>query len=70
MPAKFRTWTALPDRPIMRLPYDVAQLWAHPAAAEADLWRQTDQPDAFLHEEPSYVTWTPGIHRAPDIPSP
>ena len=36
-----------------------SQVW------EADLLRVIDLPDAFLHEEPRYVTWTPQIHRAP-----
>ena len=35
------------------------------AFIDADLFRATDAPDAFLHEEPSYATWTPQIHRAP-----
>jgi hypothetical protein len=36
-----------------------------PRVIDADLCRPTDAPDAFLHEEPSYVTWTAKIHRAP-----
>jgi tRNA threonylcarbamoyladenosine biosynthesis protein TsaB len=32
---------------------------------DAEMLISTDAPDAFLHEEPSYVTWAPHIHRAP-----
>ena len=38
--------------------------WHYPGV-DLDLFRPTDAPDAFLHEEPSYATWTPQIHRAP-----
>lgn len=62
MPANFRNWTPLPAG-VASVPYRVADLLAQTAAA--DLLRATDAPDAFLHEEPSYVTWTPQIHRAP-----
>lgn len=62
MPAEFRHWSALPSG-VQSVPYAVADLWR--AAAEADLLREAPAPDAFLHEEPSYVTWTPQIHRAP-----
>lgn len=62
MPEHFRHWSALPAG-VARTPYDLASLL--PRAWEADLLIATDAPDAFLHEEPSYVTWTPQIHRAP-----
>jgi tRNA threonylcarbamoyladenosine biosynthesis protein TsaB len=61
-PENFRHWSPLPAS-VTRVPYEVAELL--PRVAEADLYRATDAPDAFLHEEPSYVTWTPQIHRAP-----
>jgi tRNA threonylcarbamoyladenosine biosynthesis protein TsaB len=61
-PDNFRHWSPLPTR-VQRVPYSLADLL--PRAADADLFRATDEPDAFLHEEPSYVTWTPQIHRAP-----
>ena len=62
MPDHFRHWSALPAG--VRLePYSLAELL--PRVSDADLFRPTDAPDAFLHEEPSYVTWTPQIHRAP-----
>jgi tRNA threonylcarbamoyladenosine biosynthesis protein TsaB len=62
MPENFRHWSPLPDN-VTRVPYAVADLLAQ--AADADILAPTDAPDAFLHEEPSYVTWTPQIHRAP-----
>jgi tRNA threonylcarbamoyladenosine biosynthesis protein TsaB len=60
--AGFRHWTPLPPG-VEVLPYDLAELL--PRIREADLFRPAPEPDAFLHEEPSYVTWTPQIHRAP-----
>ncbi|MBM3852192.1 MAG: peptidase M22 [Verrucomicrobia bacterium] len=62
MPAPFRHWSALPAG-VARVPYTLAQLL--PQVWDAELLRPTDAPDAFLHEEPRYVTWTPQIHRAP-----
>lgn len=61
MPEGFRQWSALP-RPVGTTRYHLTELL--PRVWEADLLRATDAPDAFLHEEPSYVTWTPRIHRA------
>lgn len=62
MPENFRHWTPLPPR-VATASYDLAALL--PRIADADVFRRTDAPDAFLHEEPSYVTWTPQVHRAP-----
>ena len=62
MPENFRHWSQLPAR-VRLTPYSLGELL--PRAIEADLFRAVDAPDAFLHEEPSYVTWTPQIHRAP-----
>jgi tRNA threonylcarbamoyladenosine biosynthesis protein TsaB len=62
MPDDFRHWSALPPR-VSRCPYLLAELF--PRIAGHDLFHPTDAPDAFLHEEPSYVGWTPKIHRAP-----
>ncbi len=61
-PEGFRHWTPQPDgvRPV---PYSLAELL--PRVLDADLLRPTDAPDAFLHEEPTYATWTPQVHRAP-----
>lgn len=61
MPEHFRHWSPLPEG-VRRTPYDVSELL--PSLPDADLFRQTDEPDAFLHEEPSYVTWTPQVHQA------
>lgn len=62
MPAGFRHWSALPAG-VTTTPYNLASLLA--TAGAADIFTATDSPDAFLHEEPSYKTWTPQIHRAP-----
>jgi len=61
MPEGFRHWTPLPPG-LTLVPYALADLL--PQVLDADLFRTTDAPDAFLHEEPSYVTWSPQIHRA------
>jgi tRNA threonylcarbamoyladenosine biosynthesis protein TsaB len=63
MPEHFRHWTPLPEG-IRRTSYDVSELL--PALPDAELFRQTDEPDAFLHEEPSYAMWTPQVHQAPE----
>jgi len=62
MPEGFRHWSTLPAG-VTRTPYVLAELL--PKIADKDVFRPTDAPDAFLHEEPSYATWTPQIHRAP-----
>ena len=62
-PAGFRAWSALPPTPVATVPYDLAALV--PALDAAELFRPTGEPDAFLHEEPSYVTWTPRVHQSP-----
>ncbi len=62
MPEGFRHWSPLPSG-VELVPYLLATLL--PKVLDADLLRPTAEPDAFLHEEPSYVTWTPQIHRAP-----
>lgn len=61
-PEGFRNWTPLPAG-VQRTPYSVADLLSR--VVDLDLFLPTAAPDAFLHEEPSYVTWTPQIHRAP-----
>ncbi|HTB79784.1 MAG TPA: peptidase M22 [Opitutaceae bacterium] len=61
MPENFRTWSALPAQTRITN-YDLATLL--PRVADAELFRATDAPDAFLHEDPSYKTWTPRIHAA------
>ncbi len=62
MPDGFRHWTPLPAG-VTRTSYALATLL--PGVADQDLFRATETPDAFLHEEPSYATWTPQVHRAP-----
>ena len=62
MPEGFRAWQ--PVQPgTGRVPYAVAGLLAE--AADRDLFAPVSAPDAFLHEEPNYATWTPQLHRAP-----
>lgn len=62
MPENFRHWSPLPGA-VRTVPYRVSELLER--VSDVDLLQSTDAPDAFLHEEPSYVTWTPQIHRAP-----
>lgn len=62
MPAHFRHWSALPAA-VEIVPYDLPELIR--VVGQLDLLRENREPDAFLHEEPSYVTWAPKIHRAP-----
>lgn len=61
MPENFRAWSEVPAG-VTRVPYSLEELL--PRVTDVDLFLATDAPDAFLHEEPSYVTWTPRIHRA------
>lgn len=61
-PENFRHWSALPPN-TTSTPYAVRDLLAR--ALDAEIFDPAPAPDAFLHEEPSYVTWTPQIHRAP-----
>jgi tRNA threonylcarbamoyladenosine biosynthesis protein TsaB len=63
MPEGFRHWSALPPG-VESVPYDLPSLLRR--APDADLFRETLEPDSFLHEEPSFAEWTPKIHRAPD----
>lgn len=62
MPEGFRHWSSLPAGVTMT-PYSLDDLL--PRVIDADLFRATEAPDAFLHEEPNYAAWTPQIHRAP-----
>jgi tRNA threonylcarbamoyladenosine biosynthesis protein TsaB len=61
MPENFRHWTPLPAH-VRRTPYDLAKLL--PALSDANLFQPAPEPDAFLHEEPAYATWTPQVHQA------
>jgi len=64
-PGNFRAWTKLPAglSPAV-VPYQLATML--PLLLDADLFMSAPEPDAFLHEDPSYATWTPQIHRAPN----
>jgi len=62
MPDGFRSWSPLPAY-METTPYSLAALL--PALVDVDLFYEAAEPDAFLHEEPSYKTWTPQVHRAP-----
>jgi len=61
-PEEFRHWTPLPEG-VERVPYRLGHLL--PRAADAELFCPTEAPDAFRSEAPSYVTWSPRIHRGP-----
>ncbi|MDD2762349.1 MAG: peptidase M22 [Opitutaceae bacterium] len=62
MPAGFRVWTPLP-RMVREASYSLPSLWRR--HGETDLLHSAPAPDAFLHEDSSYASWTPQIHRAP-----
>ena len=53
------------DRPVGFFRPHALTVLEFPRVLDVDLFHETRAPDAFLHEEPSYVTWTPKIHRAP-----
>lgn len=61
-PAGFRTWAPLPGS-VSTVPYALPDLWHQ--QVDAGLLRAAPLPDAFLHEDATYVAWTPQIHRAP-----
>ncbi len=61
-PEGFRHWKPLPAG-TENAAYRLEDLW--PRIADAGLLQRTEEPDAFLYEGPSYVTWTPQVHRAP-----
>jgi tRNA threonylcarbamoyladenosine biosynthesis protein TsaB len=61
-PEGFRAWMPLPPN-AERAPYSLAGMLTK--VEEQDLFQPADEPDAFLHEEPNYATWTRQIHRAP-----
>jgi len=65
-PAGFRSWSK-PLRTISTVDYALPALWLR--QRQACLLRAAPQPDAFLHEEAAYLTWTPQIHRAAASPS-
>jgi tRNA threonylcarbamoyladenosine biosynthesis protein TsaB len=64
VPEGFRNWDPLPAG-TASTPYNLSSLFSVASVADADLFRETDAPDAFLHQEPAYAKWVPQIHRAP-----
>lgn len=62
MPEPFRHWSARPAG-ATTTPYRPEEALAR--GMDEDLFKVTDEPDAFLHEEPAYKTWAPAVHRAP-----
>ncbi len=61
-PDTFRHWSPLPTG-VKHHRYSLKDLL--PGLADADLFSAATEPDAFVHEEPSYAKWTPQIHTAP-----
>lgn len=64
MPEHFRHWTALPAG-VATVPYDLAALFV--TLIDENVFHLAPEPDAFSHEDPSYITWTPQIHQAPRL---
>lgn len=62
MPAGFRHWSPQPAG-VRTAAYELATIL--PRLDDVPLFDPAPEPDAFLHEEPSYQTWTPQVHRAP-----
>jgi tRNA threonylcarbamoyladenosine biosynthesis protein TsaB len=62
MPEGFRHWTPVPSG-TSQTPYLLREHMV--SVVDRDIFRPTDAPDAFLHEEPAYAKWLPQIHRAP-----
>ncbi len=60
-PDNFRNWAELPAG-TRRVSYSVADIL--PRVMDADLFSESIYPDAFLHEDPAYATWTPRVHQA------
>jgi tRNA threonylcarbamoyladenosine biosynthesis protein TsaB len=61
-PEHFRHWTQAPAG-VVQVSYAVREM-LH-GVNESPLFRDASEPDAFLHEEPVYKTWTPQVHQAP-----
>lgn len=61
-PEGFRAWSTPPAQ-LLTVPYSLAALL--PPLIDIELFSLAAEPDAFLHEEPVYQTWTPQVHRAP-----
>jgi len=63
MPDHFRHWTPLPPN-LRTVPYALETIFLTPTLATTPLFTPAPDPDAFLHEEPVYQTWTPQIHQS------
>ncbi|HEY4247777.1 MAG TPA: hypothetical protein VGM64_13040 [Lacunisphaera sp.] len=59
MPENFRVW-ANPPRPAKTCSYDLAKIFS--VLKNADLFRQTENPDSFQHEAPDYKKSPVQIH--------
>ena len=62
MPEGFKSWAPPPPH-LATLPYDPKSVFER--LPETPFFSPVGEPDAFLHEEPSYATWTPQVHRSP-----
>lgn len=61
-PRHFRTWSPEPAGTTV---HDYAVEHLIETTKELSLFRPIESPDAFLHHDPSFVMWSPTIHRAP-----
>jgi tRNA threonylcarbamoyladenosine biosynthesis protein TsaB len=64
-PVSFRSWAPSP-RPTLDVSYHVAELLA--ALRDQDIFQPSSEPDAFLHEAPSYKKWSSQVHSAATAP--
>lgn len=62
IPEGFRHWSKLPEN-TATTSYDLETLI--PKVMDAPIFTLTEEPDAYLHAEPSYKQWKPQIHRTP-----
>ena len=63
-PDSFRRWSALPAGVEPRaLAWSASTLLA--GAPGEPFFHEASEPEAFLHEQPTYVAWTPQVHQAP-----
>lgn len=62
MPEGFRAWTSPPAHCI-QIPYTPSAFLA--SLADQPLLEPAPEPDAFMHEDPQYQTWSAKVHRAP-----
>ena len=66
-PDNFRRWSALPVGVEPRaLPWSASALIS--VAPDEPFFNNAPEPDAFMHEQPSYVAWTPRVHQSPAAP--